>query len=320
MRNIAKIYEKEFYLSNKIQIIAYIIDSCNYNCQYCYNKKPRTNKCLDLNILEQFLVDIYKKTNKNIDLTLIGGEPTLHQKLFEFCKKMQIYKYVSIKLFTNLSQPVNYYMPFLQFNRFSIFASWHGILNNKQNLDFINKAIQLNSDKLTYYVMFENDNWNNSIYAFNTLMNLYQSNVETSLIGGDDDNIYEYSSNQLFFYKNNIQPKLDKKFNSKYIVEFTDGSYCTKSFNDLYLNDNISFTNWKCDAGYNHLYIHVNGNIYQCQSYYDYNALAITNIYNHNAINDIKFKPVICKFSSCSCTYNIKKENLRSITTHNTNR
>jgi len=26
---------------NYIHLKAYIIDNCNYNCYYCYNKKPR---------------------------------------------------------------------------------------------------------------------------------------------------------------------------------------------------------------------------------------------------------------------------------------
>jgi molybdenum cofactor biosynthesis enzyme MoaA len=32
-------------------IIVNIIDVCNYNCYYCYNKQPRTNIKLNLNKL-----------------------------------------------------------------------------------------------------------------------------------------------------------------------------------------------------------------------------------------------------------------------------
>ena len=78
----------EFYStdrSNMIFILAYIIDVCNYNCAYCYNEKPRTNKVLDLNRLYAFLEYLQKRTKKNIDIELIGGEPTLHPNLIDFC-------------------------------------------------------------------------------------------------------------------------------------------------------------------------------------------------------------------------------------------
>ena len=47
-----------------INMLVYIADICNYNCEYCYNKKPRTNQLLDLEKLKTFLIDIQKNTNK----------------------------------------------------------------------------------------------------------------------------------------------------------------------------------------------------------------------------------------------------------------
>lgn len=35
-------YMRGLNSNGKIFVKAYIIDKCNYNCSYCYNKKPRT--------------------------------------------------------------------------------------------------------------------------------------------------------------------------------------------------------------------------------------------------------------------------------------
>ena len=311
--NIARIYEKEFYSNDKIWIIAYVADRCNCNCQYCYNKRPRTGELLDLNVLRAFLEAIHKKTHCHIDLELIGGEPTLHPEIYAFCQRLVTYNNVSVKVFTNFSQDVGFYRKLLKLDNVNVFASWHSLPNDKLNLSFIDKAKQMSSSKITYCIMFENDNWSNSTDAFRQLMYIDCHNVETSLIGGDDNNIYKYTQSQLSFYRNSVQPKLDIKFNAKYTIEMKNGDILMSSFNDLYLNDDIQFNGWKCDAGYRHLYVHANGNVYKCQSCYDYNDVAIANIYSKNAIDMIKFKPTICKFSTCSCTYNVLKENLRSI-------
>ena len=39
-------------------MLVYIADVCNYNCEYCYNKKPRTGKLLDLDELYKFVMFI----------------------------------------------------------------------------------------------------------------------------------------------------------------------------------------------------------------------------------------------------------------------
>ena len=65
-------------------MLVYIADVCNYNCEYCYNKKPRTGKLLDLDKLLQFLIDMQQKTKKRIAVELIGGEPTLHPGMLDF--------------------------------------------------------------------------------------------------------------------------------------------------------------------------------------------------------------------------------------------
>jgi molybdenum cofactor biosynthesis enzyme MoaA len=39
----------------------YIIDVCNYECSYCYNEMPRTNKSLDLNLVLKFIKNVHEE-------------------------------------------------------------------------------------------------------------------------------------------------------------------------------------------------------------------------------------------------------------------
>ena len=93
---------------NNFKLLVFIIDSCNYSCEYCYNDLPRTNKKIDLNKLYFFISEILlKKLNKKyIQLELIGGEPTLHPDLIDFCEKISHIPNIFTTIYTNFSKPV----------------------------------------------------------------------------------------------------------------------------------------------------------------------------------------------------------------------
>ena len=65
-------------------MIINIIDLCNKKCSYCYNKIYRFDSILNLDFLEKFIDNSLLK----IVFDIIGGEPTLHPDLYDFCKKM----------------------------------------------------------------------------------------------------------------------------------------------------------------------------------------------------------------------------------------
>ena len=99
---------------NLLYILAYIIDNCNYSCQYCYNVKPYSNAMLDLNQLYDYICFINTHyPSKYIQLELIGGEPTLHPALLDFCKKIKKLNNILIKIFTNLSLNIDNYIKLL---------------------------------------------------------------------------------------------------------------------------------------------------------------------------------------------------------------
>jgi sulfatase maturation enzyme AslB (radical SAM superfamily) len=47
-----------------MNILIFVVDKCNYKCEYCYNRFPRTLKSADLNLFSKFIKDIKLKTNR----------------------------------------------------------------------------------------------------------------------------------------------------------------------------------------------------------------------------------------------------------------
>ena len=89
IRNTVNCVYSEYLYSNNYNIatiIVNIIDARNYSCYYCYNKKPRTNKVLELNKLYNFCKWYYDNINRHINICILGGEPTLHKDMLNICK------------------------------------------------------------------------------------------------------------------------------------------------------------------------------------------------------------------------------------------
>jgi hypothetical protein len=64
--------------------------------------------------------------NKYIQLELIGGEPTLHPDLVDFCEKISHIPNIFTTIYTNFSKPAEYYLKLLNIdNRLSLILSWH---------------------------------------------------------------------------------------------------------------------------------------------------------------------------------------------------
>ena len=151
-------------------MLLFIADQCNFACPYCYNKKPRTRKLADLDLLWKFVEDMHAKTQRKMTVSLIGGEPTLHPKMVDFCKKILSLKKTSVEVLTNFSQSLDYYLDLLELG-VKIAATWHGKANDKANLEYAKKMLHVpmkyfENDQVEIRIMFENDNWDNAEMIF----------------------------------------------------------------------------------------------------------------------------------------------------------
>jgi organic radical activating enzyme len=154
-------------MSKTLKIMIYITDKCNMNCSYCYNKFPRDNKDIDMVLLLKYIDDVYKKTKRNIDILLIGGEPSLYKNIHEFIIECRKRIFISdIDFFTNFSRGIDFYKLLIK-NKVNLVCSWH---NETDDNEFSNKLNSLTNDEKKFIVeiamMFEHNNidrWNNVI-------------------------------------------------------------------------------------------------------------------------------------------------------------
>lgn len=308
---------KEFVdqASTPLNILVYIADKCNFNCSYCYNRKPRKSTLADLDGFFKFIQDLRRKqpSSRRVNVSLIGGEPTLHPDALSFCDRLLALDNVTVEVLTNFSQPLDYYLELLA-KGVCLAASWHSQMDDKLNWDYVEKMKKIPmkyfaSQQVEVRIMMENDNWENSRKVFFELYPLYKKYIEISLLTRDDGTPYEYTQKQLDEYEKLII--LTKYKRDFFTVEYSDGTQKQVSFADMYLNPLVNFHLWKCNAGQDYIYMHCDGNVYNCQSYYENYKKPICNLFADGCEYKIeKFKPCICQVSYCACDFDVHKEKL----------
>lgn len=82
------------YVDNRILITIYITHKCNYSCHYCYDAKNRTSKNMLISELQLFLKNYELCVNKECQVHLIGGEPTLHPEFEKICYLCNTYDFI----------------------------------------------------------------------------------------------------------------------------------------------------------------------------------------------------------------------------------
>ena len=284
-------------LHNSIYILAYIADVCNYECSYCYNKKPRTHKLLSLSSLDMFIDKLYQQIHKSIVVDLIGGEPTLHPDLLQFVNKKHDRK-TTYLIYSNFSRDTEYYKQLLQNSNVQLFLSWHS-----KNMQFVEKLQQLKlySQQISVSVMYEFGYTDLSLKVFNECK-LLASKCCLTLI---NSNISKYTEVEQKIYQT-MQHIDDNDYELN-----LDGNVM-KISEEMLVNSNLaSFYHWLCEAGNTYLYIDFTGDVYPCQNY-------ITNgerqcMFNINDISKYMQLPLhktLCKFKTCECGFIAYKYNM----------
>ena len=148
-----------------------------------------------------------------------------------------------------------------------IAASWHSSPSDKANIDYYKKMVSIpmqyfENGQIEIRIMFELDNWQNSVKMYKLFYPTYKRWLEISLLTKNDGSLYKYSDEQVEEYREYVkQLKYTREF---FTVRYSDGSEKLVSFNDLYLNESVNFHLWKCNAGLDYIYVHADGNVYNC--------------------------------------------------------
>lgn len=295
-----KLFSK--FNKNRINVLAYIADDCNLECVYCYNRRPRSKKYLNLDILYKFMIELQKQSGKYISLDLIGGEPTLHKDLVSFCKKIKDNKFMTICIYTNFTKDISYFCNLINDNiNFSITYHYQNDLD-----DFISKVIDFKKKnaQINLTLMYEKKYTDKIINAFKKLMKNDFQTLELALVMKDTSNRIpiDYSEKQINDYNEICRQQKDQI--KEFSVQYSDNTIDEMSFYDFQKNTSISTQFWKCNAGIEYLDIDVEGNVFSCIA----SKNKIFNIYDDIKTFRIPIKPILCKVKYCQCRWDITKE------------
>ena len=312
MKQPIKIYQN--YRQQTIDILVYTNDTCNYACYYCYNDTPRTLQKNSLMNVYNFLCNILRKTNKNIYVELIGGEPTLHHELVDFIKILSCNSRIKCGIYTNFTADINLYNFCLKNNVVLTITLHHQF----DFATFLNKLLMIEKyikkHLIDIKVMLEHLHFDECLKNYHILYETYGNNVEACLLDHDLKtysiyhsrvaSISQYTKQQIETFNN-----ISLNYNKIYTVIYSDNSSKNISIADATNNKEFNnFKFWKCNAGKEFFYINYDGNIYPCQAFLNKSPLG--NINNFASFEKMQLKYTICPVDDCYCLWEVKKEKI----------
>lgn len=288
---------------NTLYIQIFTNDTCNYKCWYCYNHMPRTKKLIDFDVIHKFIFNIKKQTSKKIQLSLIGGEPSIHPNLYSFCKEMNNLDNIEILVSTNLSQSVEFYDKLMDID-VKMLITYH-----KNQEEFVEKLSRLKCPDMieSITVMFDPVMFDDCRKTYEMVRSLgFDTNkLNLSPVLDSDYEISDlYTEEQLEVIGNLDKDNCGKDFK----IMFEDKTIEYVSYNDLMNYRLLNCRGWKCNVGMEYLDIDITGNVYNCKFH---NPEPLCNLYETNGKFILPTKPVICKSQHCNiCFFDINKERL----------
>ena len=306
-RRLVKMYEK----INTIHLLVFIIDACNYNCLYCYNQKPRSFKQLDLNRLIQFIAQIRSQSSKEIYIQIIGGEPTLHPDLYDFCKSLLKDNKLHILIYTNFSRSISYYAKLLMLDNVHLTLTYHSM----NSTEFMHKLNQISQnadiDKYDIRIMVDPQNFEDFEKTISRALEICPNNtipvpLDTNVDGSIQflNNTF-YTSYQLDRYHHWLSKCNDKTY---FTIEYDDGTIGKISVNDATNAYEFNhFKYWKCNAGMEYMYIDQYGNVFTCITTVEQQRKLLHNIYLDQRFV-LPTSPIICMRNECHCVWEVYKE------------
>ncbi len=295
-------------------------NTCNYKCWYCY---PDANTgtigfpspdVVKKNIVH--LINHYLESNivDEVQLSLLGGEPSLWKELGEFAEYVYKNSKCKIYLITNGSRTLRWWEEYAQYFT-SINISIH---HERVNLDHIEKLADILYKKNICFftdVLMDHTAWDKCLDIVNRLCstkNKFMVLAKPIHIHGDTF----YSDEQRQYLQEHLRRKPALKTILKYWKTFNnlpsmtavfDNGEEVKTKNEHYFIVNLlnKFYGWECSLGINFLFIDRTGNLsgtckqklFGLDYYYNINDPDFVSKFSIQ-----KLEPVICQQKMCLCT------------------
>jgi sulfatase maturation enzyme AslB (radical SAM superfamily) len=271
-------------------------NSCWYCCSDCHIKQESYDYFPDSyfdNLLE--FIDI--QGNPNLDLHFIGGEPTLHPKLKEWCVILEdrYGQWVDMHMTTNAMMPLGYWNNFpMRAPNGSVTCSFHSDFVKDPDEWFDKMRILRDNNSLgVVFLMAQKNN----LELLKRLYDKYRPELPVKISPIfqviDTPEYREFIRNTDVVEQNEHRETLSTNYDTNVQVVFDDGSTDNDNF-DSYNN----FRGMMCNSGF---VVLPNGDVTYC--YMDDKPI----------INLLRDRPKkldkwhICKFKFCNCEFEFQK-------------
>jgi organic radical activating enzyme len=231
-----------------------LIDVCNYKCSYCGAgfgsdlHRPVSN-FFKSEHQQNVYIDVLKRLNmrylKDYEVTLLGGEPTLHPHLFEILRTLETYtECKKIRLVTNLTKPISYFdqIDQLNCNKLLVTPSIHfeyyreitltKCLQMKQEHDYDIMPIIMLHDKEKY--------WDDMLHFMDICI---ENNLEYEAVFIED--MCGYTANYTDTFYGTFADYLNNNFTETYKFTTTRGTL-QLTREQINRNDLKRFKGWNC--------------------------------------------------------------------------
>lgn len=291
---------------------------CNYKCWYCF---PGSNEgdspFPNVEIVKKHIVSLinYYLDSDLIDevqLSLLGGEPTLWKDLGQFVEYVSKNSKCKIYLITNGSRTLRWWKEYAEYFD-SINISIH---HERLDLDHIISLADLLYEKDVFFytdVLMDHTAWGKCLDIVNRLIDTDKKFMVLAKPININSQIF-YNDEQKEYLQTHMKrrPSLATWFRNRKmlngiskITAIFDNGEKIKTKNEHYFALNMlnRFQGWQCNLGVNYLFINRQGKLtgacgqrlYNIDSDYSINDIDFSEKFNP------KISPVICQQKVCGC-------------------
>jgi organic radical activating enzyme len=292
-----------------LKIIWQLTTACTYACEYC-PKELHTGQSIEIDLIE-FRKFLNMFSDRNIVLTITGGEPTIHPQFLEIAKLL---KELNVKTVvdSNLSRTTRFYKEVA-----GLIDNWCVTLHPSQHsLDIEKIKVLAESSFTVVYVMMDPLYWNIAHRWWNDLK--FVENIKLSVLKPVDNwagatyrgvftkeqqdflnttlSLYTFSDERIA----EMKPKYKWLSDLGSTVHYNNGSKDMLDADALMKQGLNKFKGWSCNAGDEVIVLSNTGNVSLA-------TCGVANLGHWSSvnINDIK-EPVICPRDYCHCGTDIK--------------
>jgi len=220
---------------------------CGFGCDYCpfhNDTSPFTSRENVDRILSWIGTNLPSTKNAPwAQITLFGGEPTLHPEFIYIVRHLSLLGFDQIPIYTNFSAPIGLYLDALMSKSIVLILTYHEqhmtaenfieklatLIDGTSSLKYLTEHIRINV--MTSDVSYQ------SVHKAATTMGFFVNITEPHRHGQNHDS---------------------HAHNATTVVD-------TSGWNKLMKGNKNHFKGWNCLAGRNNIYIEENGDLFPCQ-------------------------------------------------------